>query len=194
MKLPAGLRWRVTLLAAPLPLADVDNAESLCRRVLDDWLRTKSAFLNPTEHEDALSYLVAEAWLLSTRYDPERGTQTFSTFAYRILWKRVPSWYRQRFGDTRYRGPVALVSFDEEIDDETEFEPDATEVAMYSRINVGTLSPDAKRVLERILEPMVFDGLSLEQVAERFGYSRRWVSRALDRLREELDYVIQTTR
>jgi RNA polymerase sigma factor (sigma-70 family) len=178
----------VTLLAEPLVLADVDNAENLCRRVLDDWLHAKPAYLNPTEHEDALSYLLGEAWVLSTRFDPSRGTQTFSTYAYRILWKRVPSWYRQRFGDSRYRDPVTLVSFDEELDEESPV--DHTMVAVYSRINVQTLSPDSRKVLERILEPMVYDGLSLEQVAVKFGYSRRWVSRALDRLREELDYVI----
>ncbi len=72
----------MTLLGVQLPLADVQNAESLCRRVLDDWLHYRSAFLNPTEYEDALSFLIAEAWLLSERYDPERGTQTFSTYAW----------------------------------------------------------------------------------------------------------------
>jgi RNA polymerase sigma factor (sigma-70 family) len=180
------------LLNGTLQLQGVDNVESLARRVLDDRLRASSAFLNPVEYEDALSYMVAEAWVLSTRYDPAKGTQSFSTYAYRILWRRVASWYRQRFGDTRYRSNPVWVSFDEEQDGDElgRIEHDGQgEVGMYSQINVAALSPDGRKVLERILEPMVEQDLSLEQVADRFGYSRRWVSRALDRLRAELAYL-----
>jgi RNA polymerase sigma factor (sigma-70 family) len=185
----------VSLLSEPLPLADVENAELLCRKVLEDWLRSKGAWLNEHEYDDALSYLLAEAWKLSRRFDPAKGTRSFSTFAFRILWKRVPSWYRQRFGDTRYRTAAELVAFDEDHDDVAAltYEQPAGDVEVFTRINVERLSPDGRMVLERIVMPMVEDGLSLEQVADRFGYSRRWVSRAIDRLRQELAYVVETT-
>jgi DNA-directed RNA polymerase specialized sigma24 family protein len=183
----------LSLLNGTLQLGSVDNGEALCRRVLDDWLHAKNAYLNPTEHEDALSYLVAIAWELHLRFDPSKGTQSFSTFSYRILWRRVPSWYRQRFGDTRYRVNPTTVSFDEDTElGLLEQLDDVADVSIYSRINVDALSPDAKMVLAKIAEPMVEHDLSLEQLADKFGYSRRWVSRALERLRAELAYVVAT--
>lgn len=181
------------MLNGTLSLGSVESVEALARRVLDDRLRVWNAYLNPVEYEDALSYVVAEAWVLWTRYDPDKGSQSFSTYAYRILWRRVPGWYRQRFGDTRYRENPVFVSFDDEHDELThELDLGESEGILYEQINVAALSPDARQVLSKIVEPMVEEDLSLEQVAERFGYSRRWVSRALDWLRAELDYVVAT--
>jgi RNA polymerase sigma factor (sigma-70 family) len=173
-----------------LQLGSVDNAESLARKVLDDRLRAASAYLNPIEYEDALSYLVALAWELHVRFDPDKSTQSFSTYAYRILWRRWASWYRQRYGDTRYRAKPTLVSLDDSDCTKLEWREDG-DSELYSQINVDLLSPDARRVLERIVEPMVELDLSLEQVADRFGYSRRWVSRGIARLKEELAYIVE---
>jgi RNA polymerase sigma factor (sigma-70 family) len=170
------------------PIRSVDSVEALARRVTDDWLHASSAYLNPREYEDLLSYIVAAAWVLHQRYDPTKGTQSFSTYAYRILWRRVPSWYRQRWGSTRYHDNPVF----EELDADRDAPAPACDDddAMFTRINVELLSPDARHVLERIAIPMVADDLSLEQLAVQFGYSRRWVSRALDRLRDELVDVI----
>lgn len=180
-----------SLLNGTLQLGPVENAEALGRRVLDDRLRYSSAHLNPTEYEDALSYVIAEAWVLWRGFDPDRSTQSFSTYAYRILWNRVSSWYRQRFGDTRYRANPVFVSFDEAQDlDDLEYDSSA-DITIYTRINVAALSPDARNVLKKIVEPMVEKDLTAEQIAEEFGYSRRWVARGLERLRAELDYVVE---
>jgi RNA polymerase sigma factor (sigma-70 family) len=184
---------RVSLLNGSLELGDVENVESLARRVLDDRLRASNAYLNPTEYEDALSYLVAEAWVLSTRHDPEKGTASFSTYAYRILWRRVASWYRQRFGDTRYRVKPTWVSLDDndldEIAADWEWEEPADQT-LYQRINVDALSPESRKIFEKVARPMVEEDLSLEQIAGRLGRDRRWVSRALDRLRAELGPIV----
>lgn len=90
------------MLQGHLALHDVTDVEKLAARALTDALRTMRATLNPTDHEDALAYLIATAWELSLRYDPNRGW-SFSKLAYRTLRLRVPDWYRQRFTDTRDR-------------------------------------------------------------------------------------------
>jgi len=186
---------RLSLLNGTLPLGDVDSAESLARKVLDDRLRASGAYLNPTEYDDALSYLVAEAWALYQRYDPSKGTQTFSTFAYRILWRRVASWYRQRFGDTRYRQKPTWVSLDDadldEIAADWEWDDNASggSEELYTRINPQALTPEGRMIFEHIARPHIEEDLSLEQIAERRGYSRRYVSRAFDRLRQELAHL-----
>src|SRR5262245_7105870 len=92
---------RGSLLGGVLQLGEVENVEAFARKLLDERLKSMSAYLNPNEHDDALSYLIAECWELWQRYDPAKGQQRFSTYAYRLLWQRVASWYRQRFIDTR---------------------------------------------------------------------------------------------
>jgi RNA polymerase sigma factor (sigma-70 family) len=178
------------LLNGRLRLGEVESAELFCRQVLEDRLRRMGAFLNPTEYEDCLSYLVADAWALWQRYDPAKGSR-FSTFAYRILSRRVASWYRQRFQDGRYMPRVTWVSLDEELDAAV-----AASVAvpadaeLHSRINVQALTPEARLVLERIARPMVEEEITQDELAVRFGQPRSWVTRGLQRLKEELEPML----
>ena len=67
---PLPLSARDSLLGGVLRLGEVEDVEGLVRKVLDDRLKTMGAFLNPTEYDDAPSYLIAEAWELWQRYDP----------------------------------------------------------------------------------------------------------------------------
>jgi DNA-directed RNA polymerase specialized sigma24 family protein len=177
-----------TLLRGTFQLGEIDSVELFCRQVLDDRLRQWGAWLNRTEYDDALSYLIAETWQLWKRFDPARGTR-FSTYAYRILSRRVTSWYRQRFGDGRYRHPPTWVSLDEELDtlavDGTPADTDPP-----SRINERTLTPEARQVLEKIARPMAETGLNQGEIAERLGHPRCWVVRGLARLREELEPML----
>jgi Sigma-70 region 2 len=166
---PFRVRWRVraawssaqaetrpaehgSLLRGVLALGEIESAEAFCRQVLDDRLHQSGAFLNATEYEDALSFLIAEAWQLHGRYDPEKGSR-FSTFAYRVLSRRVASWYRQRFTDTHYRARPTLVSLE---DNDAELgELLLEESSVFWRINVRALTPDGRMTLAKIARPMV---------------------------------------
>jgi DNA-directed RNA polymerase specialized sigma24 family protein len=168
-----------SLLNGRLRLGEIENTEAFARTVLDERLRRWGAFLNRTKYDDALSFLIAETWQLYERYDPARGTR-FSTYAYRILWRRVASWYRQRFVDNRFYEKPTFVSWDE--NDLVE----ATEPDLHSRINERVLTPEGRLVLERIARPMVEQDMSQDEIAARFGQPRRWVMEELKRLRVEL--------
>lgn len=172
------------LLSGTLELGEIESAEAFCRRLLEDRLRAAGAYLNPTEFEDCLSYLIAECWVLWQRYDPRLGTKSFSTFAYRILWRRVASWYRQRFVDTRYQIKPNLVSLDD--DDLDELDEQEWIGQLEDVINVAWLTPTGKRTYEQLARPMLQFGLSLSELAAHYGYRRRWVAQKLVELREEV--------
>jgi hypothetical protein len=105
---------RVSLLGRPWQLHDVEDVEALCGRGLDNRLRRWGAVLNEQDNEDALSYLLARAWLLYLKFDPwyeATRKRSFSTFLYRRIYNyEVVNWYRLRFGDRRYprKNPVVL--------------------------------------------------------------------------------------
>lgn len=89
------------MLHGRLGLHDVDDVERFCERVLDDQLRAFGIRLRSHDNEDALAYLVAEAWTLSLRYDPSVG-QKFSTYARHQLRLRFIDWLRTKLGRTRW--------------------------------------------------------------------------------------------
>lgn len=101
----------MSVLAAPLRLHDVDDVEALARKALDDRLRAWGARLRPSDYEDFLTELIAAAWELAGRYDPERGL-SFATHAYRILKLRCADCYRKYFGDTRHGPRPVVLSLD----------------------------------------------------------------------------------
>jgi hypothetical protein len=88
-----------SLLRGRLALHDVDDAEKFCARILDDQLRAFGIRLRRHDEEDVLSYLIAEAWRLSVRYDPTVG-QHFSTYARRQLRLRFVDHLRAQLGRT----------------------------------------------------------------------------------------------
>ena len=91
-------------------LHDVQDVEALCARVLDERLQRFGAVLKTDVREDAMSYLLAEAWKLSLKWDPAKGIPSFSTFVYRRLRFAVVNWYRLTFGDSRYNGRRAVLN------------------------------------------------------------------------------------
>jgi hypothetical protein len=89
------------LLRGRLALHDVDDAEKFCARILDDQLRAFGVRLRSHDQEDALAFLVGEAWRLSGRYDPSVG-QSFSKYARQPLKLRFVDWLRTKLGRTRW--------------------------------------------------------------------------------------------
>jgi DNA-directed RNA polymerase specialized sigma24 family protein len=124
----------------------------------------------------------------STGTAPPRIGRYVGAFAYRILTRRVASWYRQRFTDTRYRGKPTLLSLDDHDLDER-LRTDELTVELDG-INLGALTPDGRQILTKVARPMIEEDLSMEQAGRRFGYGRRWCREALDRLRGELEPML----
>ncbi len=178
----------MSLYSTPIQLHDIENAETFARMILNKTLPKlgeHGAYLNPTEYEDALSYLVGVAWRLSQRYDPTRG-YSFSTFAHLVLPKRVKSWYRQRFHDLRYAGRRNVTFTPLPDRDDALGEADALLDALSS-IDIAPLSPVVRRIHRHIALPMALRGLTREQIADEIGWSRKAVSDALDEWRAELE-------
>jgi DNA-directed RNA polymerase specialized sigma24 family protein len=81
------------------------------------------ARLGEDEHEDALAFLVATVWEVSTRFDPQRS-RCFEHYAYSICRRRAIDWYRRHYGRTRWafsdsqyeREQPALLSLEESTD------------------------------------------------------------------------------
>jgi hypothetical protein len=101
-------------------LHDVEDVEALCGKALDDRLRRWGATLKEGNHEDAMSFLLARAWILYLKFDPwfeATRRRSFSTFLYRRLRNyEVINPYRIRFGDSRHYKDIVLLSLDHDAD------------------------------------------------------------------------------
>ena len=87
----------------PAPLHDVDDVPTFVADALNDGLALYGATLLPWTWEDYHGELVVTCLSLGLRYDPAKGSITFSTWAGGILRKRVVDRFRQDLGDSRYR-------------------------------------------------------------------------------------------
>lgn len=114
------------LLGGVLRCHDVADTEGFVRRVLADALRGRNSHLRPDDEDDAVAYLVSEAWRLSLDFDPDRS-RSFSGYAYKLLKLRYVDWLRRTEGRTRWqfgdgktyeRERPQLVSLDVATDDD----------------------------------------------------------------------------
>jgi hypothetical protein len=103
-------------------LHDVEDVEALCGRALDTRLRRWGAVLSEQDNEDAISFLLARAWVLYLEFDPwHKATyrRSFSTFLFRRIYSyEVVNWYRLRFGDSRHAARPVVLSLDHDADGE----------------------------------------------------------------------------
>jgi hypothetical protein len=110
------------LLSQRWSLHDVEDVERLCGKALDDRLRRWGAVLDEQDNEDAVSFLLARAWVLYLRFDPwfeATRKRSFSTFLYRRLYSfEVINWIRLRYGDSRYPDRPVVFSLDFDADGE----------------------------------------------------------------------------
>ena len=169
--------------APAFALRDVRDVPALAQKVLDSRLTEWGATLSPHDREDALAYLVATAWELERSFNENLGL-AYSTYCFRMLKLRLVDWYRATFGDSRYGNGVQPRATEEELS------RIAVEVELVQDVLVQlgsvALSPDARRTFERIAKPMLEEGLTKEQIADRLGWDRRDVSDALKLLAVEL--------
>jgi hypothetical protein len=93
------------LLNGVLQLHDVQNVENFCRRAIQaEMRRLRMPGLNPTDHDEALAYVIAECWILSERYNPAL-TPSFSTYAYPKCRLRFINWLHTKLGRNPNRKP-----------------------------------------------------------------------------------------
>lgn len=77
------------------------DIEALAVAVLNAWQR-RNTRLNPDDFDDALAFIVAAGWELSTRYEAGRYS-SFHDYAKHILALRVTDWLRGNEGRTRWQ-------------------------------------------------------------------------------------------
>ncbi len=91
-----------------------DRLLKLARRIANDELRRRGAFLDEGRLEDLVAYLALQGVKAAVRYDPEHrqvrygqngGRDTFSSYIADVMCHRVTDWYRSKaegHGDRRY--------------------------------------------------------------------------------------------
>ena len=91
-----------------------DRLLKLCRRIANDELARRGAFLDHDRLEDLVAYLTLQGVKAAVGYDPEHrhvrygqngGRDTFSSYIADVLCHRVTDWYRSKaegHGDRRY--------------------------------------------------------------------------------------------
>jgi hypothetical protein len=73
----------------------VQDTERFCRTALDTEIRRRQ--ITRIDYDDALAYLIEEAWWLAQRYDPQRSS-SISTYVYTWLPDRFTNWLHLKLG------------------------------------------------------------------------------------------------
>ena len=114
-----------------------DRLLRLSRRIANDELRRRGAFLDPSRFEDLVGFLALAGVRAAVRYDPERrhasygrdGGDPFASWMADVLAHRVTDWYRHKSegnGDRRYGfdNRVVLSAMDDDADVDTDLDFD----------------------------------------------------------------------
>jgi DNA-directed RNA polymerase specialized sigma24 family protein len=157
------------------------DLEGMARTILADELHARGAHLDASHADDALAHLIETLWVLAQRYDPSHEI-SFGTYCYRIGRLRVTDFWRQMLGDSRYSGRAQRV---EPLRADAGDGSGGFEEAVAS-LDVRRLCPGGRRTLARVALPMAVEGLTVAELAERFGIPKREISSRLAELREEL--------
>lgn len=102
----------MALLAHRLDLGNLIDVEAFCARIVARQLASVGGYLEPADREDAVAYLIGEAWILWSRFDESKGA-TFWTYSSPVLRRRMVDWYRSRFGRSSNAPRPRIVSTDE---------------------------------------------------------------------------------
>ena len=76
-----------------LSLHDIRDTEAFAQRII----QRSPLRITGDQHEDALTYLIEEVWILSLRWNPQRS-ESFARYAGHLAGLRLVDWHRQRNG------------------------------------------------------------------------------------------------
>lgn len=149
-----------------------DRLLKLCRRIANDELRHRGAFLDPSRFEDLVGFLALQGVRAAVRYDPERhhasygrnGGDPFSSWLSDLLVHRVTDWYRSKSdgnGDRRYGNDNRLVL--SAMDDENDVDADVDFEKLVSERRLGEWQQAAEAVDLPLTEWVV---LTLDRAAK----------------------------
>jgi hypothetical protein len=170
----------------------VRDMKALAQKVITE--RTnRGLVLTREEHEDLLHHLIlVQIEEANGRYDPakdralEKGREaTFSDYVTVILRFRVIDWLRHERSDWRSSRRFDTVPLDDTLMERLAAVVDEAQFAAPS-VNQALLTPEARQTYARFAIPLHDRETTMEELGERYGFSRREVSRRLDRLAEEL--------
>jgi hypothetical protein len=127
-----------------IQMADVTDAEALCRTILD---KAKGSEQLNGHYEDALGLMRAELWDLYRRWDPSRGVR-FTSYATGLLRMRVANVWRYELGRDTQKAHVGAVSLDALVDQSESDGPSLGGLVASSEGDPGLdRSPDLARAL-----------------------------------------------
>ena len=90
------------LLPQRLELFDVPDIEDVARRVLKGYCTKNGTRLGLADQEDCVAFLVAEAWIVSERFDASRGAPFSAIIRVRLSF-RCTDWMRGRLGRSTWK-------------------------------------------------------------------------------------------
>lgn len=119
-----------------MQMADVTDAENLCKTILDRQLAGKNTDLSPSDRADVLQLVLAECMDLYNAWDPSRGVR-FTAYATGLLRLRVNNWWRQELGRDVPKAMTGALSLDAPTVE------DGSELASF--VAAGTGDPEMDR-------------------------------------------------
>jgi hypothetical protein len=155
-----------------------DRLLRLSRRIANDELRRRAAFLDENRFEDLVGFLALQGVRAAVRYDPQRrhasygrdGGDAFASWLADILAHRVTDWYRSKadgYGDRRHNldNRIVLSAMDNEYEVDTAFDFEG----LLSEHRVGEWQ-DAARTVDLAFADWVV--ISLDRVAKVIRQAR----------------------
>jgi hypothetical protein len=168
------------LLRSTWSLEDVSDVEGLVCSVIDSYLGRRGAYLRTDQREELEAYLLGQVWILYVKFDPSKASTplSLSTYLVRRLTWATTDWFRQFFGDSRYRKYELALSFEELNGDEPARE-DAVSL-LPSLSNTGRERWARFGILSAA-------GYDFAEIARRTGVSTGKIGAELKELKDELD-------
>lgn len=164
-------------------LEDVDDVEGLVGAAIDRYLRRRGAYLDSEQRDDLHAYLLGQVWILYRKFDPSKASTSLSlsTYLTRRLGWATTDWYRQFYGDSRYkRAGESTVALELTIDTELEPGREDAHSELPSLSDTG-LERWARFGLLRAA------GYNYGEIAERTGMATGEIGAEIKALRNELN-------